>query len=60
MLKAGDVVNIKKDITNHFDYTPEMGKYQGKEVTVSRTYDGELYIKEDNGMWTWYADMIEE
>lgn len=60
MLKENDVVKIKKDISKHFDYTPEMAVYQGKEVTVSRAYQEEFYIKEDNGMWTWYGEMIEE
>jgi hypothetical protein len=58
MLKENDVVRIKNDISDHYDYTPEMDIYQGKEVTISHACDGEFYIKEDNGMWIWYEEMI--
>lgn len=60
MLKENDVVKIKNDISDHWDYTPEMDVYCGKDVTVSRAYEGEFYIKEDNGMWVWYEEMIDK
>jgi poly-D-alanine transfer protein DltD len=61
MLKQNDIVRIKEDISEHFDYTPEMDDYQNQLVTVERANkDGEFYIKEDNGMWTWYEEMVAE
>jgi hypothetical protein len=59
MLSIGDVVKIKNDIINHFDYVPEMYDYLGREVTVARVCEGEFNIVEDNGMWIWYDEMID-
>ena len=53
-IKPGQKVLIKADITENMSNTNfEMTLFAGKIMTVKGKSGGYIYLREDNGRWSW-------
>ena len=53
-IKPGQKVLIKADISERTPNTHiDMSLFAGKVMTVKSKYGGYIYLREDNGRWSW-------
>ena len=64
--KVGDRVRVREDLKvgcyyGDESFRPDMKKYLGKTVTISRvsSREGSYWLKEDDGNWCWTDKMFE-